>query len=409
MIKSVYIKNYKVFNEETFILEENNILIGNNASGKSSFLTAIDAFFNKETISKHDFNDETKDAEIGILTSEQKYLTKTYSCINGKVKSYTGSIDILSKYAYLYLSVKSLNERSFLDKFLKHYINENVSKNLYYNLTNNISKNLDIFLNNINLEKFKLDFNFDLKDALTFDIKNKDFTRREKLELLFELLTKVKYNNLIIALDEVEKLILPRISKVVLNIIKENFLQTLFVTHSNKVISNVDDTEILPFYRTGVKEVTEMYQNVNNKEKDSIYILVEGKTDVKWIKKVLELSGIAKKYIVIPCGGHTNIEPVKKELEESNITCKVIKDGDAFDKRYSLKKDCIELYIPLKYFNKLFNTNYNTLPNKKDEFFNLLRKENIGIDSAKKIISDNVEFFLKIDNPLVDEVLKLID
>lgn len=53
MIKSIYIKNFYVSEKETVLFENHNILIGENNSGKSSILQALDVFLTKKKLRKH--------------------------------------------------------------------------------------------------------------------------------------------------------------------------------------------------------------------------------------------------------------------------------------------------------------------------------------------------------------------
>lgn len=419
MIKSIYIKNFRVFKEETFVLDENNILIGDNNSGKTTILLAMDVFFNMDKLSKKDFNNPNEDIEIGVLTSEQEYLTKVYSKEDLELKEYIGNTDILSKYSFIYISPNNLEDKELINKFIVAYTKSKMPLSLIETLKEYSEKGMATIFEAIDensriKDDVNIDYSIEIDKALkidSLDIErdlNIKKNRRETKRLLYSLLTNTKYENLIIGLDEFEKLILVESNKGLLSIIKNNFLQTLIVTHSKKVVSLVEDYEILPIYGGDVSTITKLYQSFGNDKKEPTYVLVEGKTDINWVKKAISLSGITDKYIIIPCGGHTNIESVKKELELSNLACKVIKDGDSNDRQNSLKKECIELYIPLNAYNKLFNKNYNYVPRTKDEFFSSIRKENISIDSAKKIISDNVNNFLTIDNPIVDEILNLI-
>lgn len=195
--------------------------------------------------------------------------------------------------------------------------------------------------------------------------------------------------------------------KELLNKIKQKFCQILITTHSVSVVEVVDQYEITPLYKDNVKTVTELY-SVLGKTDNTIYVLVEGKTDVPWIKKVIELCGLLNNYIIIPCGGASNIDPVKKELEQKGCSCKVIKDGDTNEPN-SLLRDCIELYITVDEYNRLFEKSVTSVPSDKESFFDSLRNDTIGDDTVKRIISDNVNNFLTIDNPIVLEIKTLIE
>lgn len=53
MIKAIFIKNFKAYEKSTINLFENNIFIGENDSGKSTILQAMDVFFNQDSIDKY--------------------------------------------------------------------------------------------------------------------------------------------------------------------------------------------------------------------------------------------------------------------------------------------------------------------------------------------------------------------
>ena len=65
MIEQIFIKNFKAFEKETIPIENHNILIGENDSGKSTILQALDIFFNQEKIDKNFIRDITIPVEIG--------------------------------------------------------------------------------------------------------------------------------------------------------------------------------------------------------------------------------------------------------------------------------------------------------------------------------------------------------
>ena len=50
MIKSIFIKNFKAYEKETIKISKDNLLIGDNDSGKSTVLEALDIFFNKDNL-----------------------------------------------------------------------------------------------------------------------------------------------------------------------------------------------------------------------------------------------------------------------------------------------------------------------------------------------------------------------
>lgn len=221
-------------------------------------------------------------------------------------------------------------------------------------------------------------------------------------------MTKSNYNNVIIGIDEIENSLSLRNAKELLSKLKQKFSQTLITTHSVSILEVVNQFEITPIYKAQdqVKTVTELYKKLG--KTDKIYILVEGKTDVPWVKKVIELAGLNIDYLIIACGGCHNIAAVKDELEGSGCTCKTIKDGDTKEAD-ALKKDCIELYIPLDAYNEIFGLTAVSVPEDKKSFFESICTEQISEATVKRIISDKVSQFLTIDNPVVDEIRAMIE
>ena len=88
MIESIYIKNFKKFEHTTIVIKKHNLFIGENDSGKSTILQALDIFFNQEKIDKSFVREQGKAVEIGIM-------------YNGKF--YKKEYNIMHKYYYIYV------------------------------------------------------------------------------------------------------------------------------------------------------------------------------------------------------------------------------------------------------------------------------------------------------------------
>lgn len=77
MIKAIFIKNFKAYEKSTINLFENNIFIGENDSGKSTILQAMDVFFNQDSIDKKFVRDINQNVEIGIrIDDNNKFIKK---------------------------------------------------------------------------------------------------------------------------------------------------------------------------------------------------------------------------------------------------------------------------------------------------------------------------------------------
>merc|ERR1711941_226476 len=99
----VYINNYKAFNRENVSLERHTLLVGTNASGKTTVLEALDLFFNH--VMRHDFIiDQNKSVIVEVQMNGQRF-RKVYSPPYFKIdySKCIGSLYDINHYAYLYV------------------------------------------------------------------------------------------------------------------------------------------------------------------------------------------------------------------------------------------------------------------------------------------------------------------
>ena len=85
LIQKVHVKNFRSILDESLPCDSLTALVGRNGSGKSSFLSAIDLFYNPSAkITAEDFysEDTTRDIEIAItftgLSTEARNLFSAY-------------------------------------------------------------------------------------------------------------------------------------------------------------------------------------------------------------------------------------------------------------------------------------------------------------------------------------------
>ena len=50
MLTQVFVKNYKAFDRKTILLDQHNMIIGENDAGKSTLLSALNIFFNNISV-----------------------------------------------------------------------------------------------------------------------------------------------------------------------------------------------------------------------------------------------------------------------------------------------------------------------------------------------------------------------
>ena len=169
-----------------------------------------------------------------------------------------------------------------------------------------------------------------------------------------------------------------------------------------------NNSYIIPLYTCNYDNISKLLDALDSTDK-KIYVLVEGKFDLPWYKKCLNLLGVSSDYILLPAGGENNADSLKKVLEELGKKCLIIKDGDT-NSKYSIAKDCIELYTPLNNLNEILDINLSEVPIDKDTFFNTTIIDGVRTaDSVKRILANNVDMFLTINNQLVSEVKELLN
>ena len=420
MIESIFIKNYKKFDRDTIKIEQHNIIIGENDSGKSTILQALDIFFNQEKIDKAYVKNQGDPVEIGIRYNGNMY-KKTYSGATYKVTGIDGNIDDLNTIKYIYIPTGKYEVSDMIQQLSIAKVLENTNEDLIAELKrisqesiNQVISGIDndlIVLNNettniIGEEKFS--YNSSLKfgvksDGVAVEARGSGFQKN----LLYALLIGNQYDNVILGIDEIENSFSINNAKNMISKIHEKIGQTLITTHSTQVLNARNNANIYPLFSENNSSLIELLESLDNTENKD-YILVEGPYDLNWVKTAINLLGKSNDYIVLPSGGCGNIDHLCRELESYNKKCHLIKDGDTNEDR-SLLKDCIELYAPLAAINEILDLELEYVPESKEEFFDLTTIEGVrNSDTVKDKISRNINNYLTVDNPLISEIENLI-
>ena len=129
MIKSIYIKNFKAFEKETILLDKNNLIIGENDSGKSTILQALDIFFNQDKIDKSNVRDLKEPVEIGIMFNNSFY-KKEFSGASYKLSSSSDNISDLDSIRYIYIPVFSYDVKKVISQLATAKVVEKTDKEL---------------------------------------------------------------------------------------------------------------------------------------------------------------------------------------------------------------------------------------------------------------------------------------
>lgn len=420
MIESVFIKNFKKFERETIKIEQHNIIIGENDSGKSTILQALDVFFNQEKIDKTFVKNVGNPVEIGIRYNNETY-KKIFSGASYKLSSTTDNIDDLNNIKYIYIPAGYHNVSEMIQQLSAAKVLENTDdkvikklKEISQDSINQVIEGIDkelIVLNKddtdvIGEEKFN--YNASLKFSVNYEgvavgARGTGFQKN----LLYALLVGNEFGNVILGLDEIENSFSINNAKNMLMQLHKKIGQTLITTHSPQIIKVRNNANIYPLLSDNNSSLIELLEILDNTG-DKNYILVEGPFDLNWIKKSIELLKKSNDYIILPSGGCGNINHLKNELENDGKKCFIIKDGDTKDEK-SLLKDCIELYAPVDAVNEILNLKLKEIPKTKEEFFEKTIIENVrNEDTVKEKISQNIGKYLTIDNPLVKEIESLL-
>ena len=420
MIESIFIKNFKKFDRKTIKIDQHNIFVGENDSGKSTILQALDIFFNQEKIDKVYVKSQGDPVEIGIRYNGNMY-KKTYSTASYKLTNSSGNIDDLSNIKYIYIPTGKYDVTEMIQQLSIAKVLENTSQELINELKgisqesiNQVISGVDrdlIVLNNettslVGKEKFS--YNSSLKfgiesDGIAVEARGSGFQKN----LLYALLIGNQYNNVVLGIDEIENSFSINNAKNMISKLHERIGQTLITTHSTQVLNARNNANIYPLFSENNTSLIQLLESLDNTENKD-YILVEGPYDLNWIKTSINLLGKSNDYIVLPSGGCGKINHLCKELESYNKKCYLIKDGDTNEEK-SLSKECIELYAPLEAINEILDLDLNHVPVTKNEFFDATTIEGVrNSDTVKDKISKNINNYLTVDNPLISEIENLI-
>lgn len=422
MLSQVYIKNFKAFEKETINISKHNIIIGENDAGKTTILSALDIFFNTDEnykIDKSVIRDLKEDVEIGVWIDDEFY-KKIYSPSTFKLSSVEGDFSCLSNIKFIYIPVINYDPKQLINQLAMAMVINNtqlellnkikkISQDAIDNVIDSIGNDLLVIDRDKTIINGKEQFKYEsaikfsvTSDGIPIESRGSGFQKN----LMYALLIGAEYNNVILAIDEIENsLSVNNCNNLIINI-QEKINQTLITTHSKEMLKIRGDANIIPIYNGKYKTLSDLISSLDDFD-EKTFLLVEGKYDLPWFRKVISILKMNNKYILLPSGGSDDSEHLKKSLEEQGKKCLIIKDGDTNNK-FSLKKDCIELYVPLNYYNKYFGLNSNCVPNNKKDFFNSTISEKRNKNSVKKILSNHVEEFLDENNPLIKEISDLL-
>ena len=423
MLERLFIKNFKAFEKENFILNKDNLLIGENDSGKSTILQALDIFFNQDKIDKAFVRNQKDTVKIGIMFNGE-YYWKEYSGASFKLSGWSDNISNLNIIRYIYIPVSTYDAKKLITQLatakaisMTDEDTINKLKKISNDAVNEVISTIDMDLIVVDNTKTVIEGNEDLKydKALSFIVNSNGIPIESRgsgyqKNLMYALLVGNTYDNVILGIDEIENSLSINNAQKIVNQLQNKFGQTIFSTHSKRIMEAVSNSNVnlLPLYTGKDKSLYELLDAIDNTDKKT-FIIVEGKYDLPWYKKAVSILNKNDKYIVLPGGGCTDIKVLKTELEKLGKKCLCIVDGDAKGE-YNIKKECIELYTPLEDLNSILNINLDKVPETKDEFFDepIVNNER-NEDTVKSKLSAKANLFLKRDNSFITEIENILE
>lgn len=423
MLTQVFVKNYKAFDRKTILLDQHNMIIGENDAGKSTLLSALNIFFNYEDGDKIDkafVRDTSKPVEIAIWYNDNFY-KKIFSPSTFKLSEVQGNIEELSHLRYIYIPVMNYDPKQLMIQLAIAKTISKTDSQLLVQLKEISQKSIDEVVNSVDTELLVINRGetnivgqelFKYEGALKFSVNSDNIPIESRgsgfqKNLMYSLLIGSEYDNVILAVDEIENsLSINNCSGLITNI-QSNISQTLISTHSKEMLKIRGDACIVPIYNGKYNTLSDLIASLDSYD-NKCFLLVEGKYDLPWYRKAINLLGKSNDFIVLPSGGCDDSEHLKRALNEEGKKCIIIKDGDSNGDNI-LNLDCVELYVPLTFCNKLFEIKLSSVPTNKEDFFSATTDETRNDERVKKMLSNRVGEFLTIDNPFVEEVKTILE
>lgn len=423
MIERIYIKNFKYWNqgnEAQILLAGNTIFVGENDSGKSSVLQALNTFFNEEKIDKAFIPNLEAPVEIGLLI-DGCFFKKTY---NGKTFKESKDPDQdrseIDRLHYIYLGPNFDDPVTTLKQLGKAQFNALIEDDQIAELGAVAQKAIEGVLEGANQEmviinrentaiavspviKLEKAIDFSIDDSQGVPVSGRGSGFQKNLN--YAMLVGNDYSNVILGIDEIENSFSTKNCADLLTELNKHIPQLLVTTHSGRVLNGLLDYDVQPLGKQPGESVADILISLGEGSKP--YVLIEGKFDLPWFKKAIEILGFSDQIILLPAGG-SNAKALQEALGQSGVCCFVIYDGDQANgdsvRCFYLERDCVELYTPDDLMVELYK---EVLPiDNKENFFarakeisNHTDNNNVKSDIAQKIAS-----YLDESNPFVQEV-----
>ena len=271
MLSQIYIKNFKAFDKETIELSKHNIIIGENDSGKTTILMALDIFFNMgetDKIDKSLIRNPEKNVEIGVWYNDSFY-KKIYSPGTFKISSVMGDLSNLSKIKFIYIPVMNYDPKHLIVQLASAMVINDTEPEILAKLKKISQNSIDKVIHSIDNDLIVIDANkttitgkeqFKYENAVKFSVTSDGIPIESRgsgfqKNLMYALLIGEEYSNVILAIDEIENSLSVNNCNNLISNIQQNINQTLVTTHSKEMLKIKGDADIIPIYNGKYKTI----------------------------------------------------------------------------------------------------------------------------------------------------------
>ncbi len=388
MIAHVFIKNYKAFKRETIMLGDHTLFLGTHNSGKTTVLDALNAFFNHR-VERDYVRNKRNDVVIECFIDNQRF-RKVFSPPHFTFNAHKsiGDFRHINHLHYVYIPFPPAPFEAIFNQVLA--TTQSIPEP---QILDDAFKAFPLFFEHMTpaYQRTHTPNALRLKQPLS---------RKEQKLWHEELLNYVPLEHVILAIDHVEQAY------------PDKTLQTLidktwqsFITTRKKQIVDVFPYHTVPLFKSSVKKEVDTITESVSKQFRKTFILVEGKYDVPWFEQALNVLEKDAKYRVLPCGGYGNIQFVERQLKKANFNTIVITDGDASVRGYKLTRDIIELYAEVETLNRLFQTDFSTVPKSKHALFRAIRQKD---DVVKQLLANWARSALSREHAFTHELAAIL-
>ena len=424
MLQSVFIQNFRAWENQTFTFNgEHAMFVGENDSGKSSVLQALDCFFNHDQIDSAHIRDLRKDVSIGIRYNGVTY-KKTFSATTRRVKSRkpAASWNDIEGIHYIYLPSNLKTSDIVLKELAKAKADVLLPQELERALSVVADRAIAQVLSGA-CTAAQVEAKPPKVSAIPKVVPSRaiDFTIEtngvpvaggeigHQKRLTYAMLVGGQYRNVVLGVDDVERAFSGMDFETVIAGLESHIGQVLMTTHASPVLRHRGVAIPVP---VGSKPGAGMAAILKGLESEGkAFLLVEGKYDLPWYKAAVNLAGLGDRLDILPAGG-SNLDELRREMANVGMKCFAIVDGDTEPRenvgKYALARDCVELYTPEELLLDLFGV-VPPLDEKKAFFHGIQAHRQASENGIKAAISERIGDYLNTGSPFVIEVRDILE